>query len=200
MSFLLPLQDSLRQPQSFARVGVVRADLHPRQLRQRDLLRRIVEQHQRKRVPGILRADQMRQRHRNFLRRSEAVFAVKNHRMRTVEHQHRRARRLVLALMHLQVGVFDVERQGEPFALDRARERGGDVEIQRVAKLVGFRRAAGLDAGRQIARIMPPKTRLAERAQQVAQRLEAEKVEALVGDFELGLLRFASLSANARPA
>jgi hypothetical protein len=42
------------------------------------------------------------------------------------------------------------------------------------------------------------KARFAERAQQIAQRFEAEEVEALVGDFELGLLGvFADLSAYA---
>src|SRR5947207_6511540 len=45
---------------------------------------------------------------------------------------------------------------------------------------------------------MPPKARFAERAQQVAQRLEAEEVETLVSNFKLGLLRLASLAANAR--
>ena len=87
----------------------------------------------------------------------------------------------------------------EPFALNRARKGRGDVEIQRVAKLVGLGRSAGLDAGRQIARVVASEARLAERAQQIAQRLEAEEVEALVGDLELGLLlRFAGLPADAR--
>ncbi len=116
----LALQNALRHAQALARVRVVRADLHPRQLRQRNFFRGIVEQHQRQRVSRILRANQLRQRHRNFFRRSEAVFAIQNHRMRTVEHQHRRARRLVLALMHLQIAVFEIERKPEPFALNRA--------------------------------------------------------------------------------
>ena len=45
---------------------------------------------------------------------------------------------------------------------------------------------------------MPSEARLAERAEQVSQRLEAEEVETLVGDLELGLLRLAGLPANAR--
>src|SRR5271165_512008 len=100
--------------------------------------------------------------------------------------------------MHLQVGILDVQRQAEPFALNRIRQGRGDVEIQGVAELVGLRRPAGLDAGGEIASIVTSEAGLTQRSQQVAQRLEAEEVEALVGDFEFCLLRFASLSANAR--
>ncbi len=70
--------------------------------------------------------------------------------------------------------------------------------FERVAELVGLRRAAGFDAGGQIARVVPSKARFAQRSQQIAQRLEAQEVETLVGDFELGLLRLAGLSADAR--
>src|ERR1035441_9668714 len=139
----------------------------------------------------------MRQRHRYLLRRSESVFAVKNHRMRTIQHQHGCARRLVLTLVHLQVGILNVEWDCESFALDRTRERRCDVEIERVPKLVGLRRSTGLDARRQITRVMPPKTRFAERPQQIAQRLEAEEVETLVGNFKLSLLTFSGLPTSA---
>ena len=42
---LLPLEDAPREAQAFARVGVVRADPHARELAERDLFGRIVEQH-----------------------------------------------------------------------------------------------------------------------------------------------------------
>jgi hypothetical protein len=100
--------------------------------------------------------------------------------------------------MHLQVAVFKVQRKPEPFALNRAGKRRGDVEIQRVAKFILLRSAARFDAGRHVARVMASKTRLAERPQQIAQRFESQKVEALVGDLELRLLRIADLSADAR--
>ena len=93
----------LRQAQAFARVGVIGADLDAGQLRERNFFGGVVEEHERERVAGILRADQMRERHGNFFRGSEAVFAVENHRVRAVEHQHRRAGGLVLALVDLQV-------------------------------------------------------------------------------------------------
>src|ERR1700752_233940 len=99
--------------------------------------------------------------------------------------------------MHLQVGVLDVERQVEPLALDCVRKRRGDVEIQRVAELIGFGRPAGFDAGREVAGVMAPETGFAQRTEQVAQRFETEKVQTLVGDFESRLLRLSSLSADA---
>ena len=49
--------------------------------------------------------------------------------MRTVEHQHRRARRLILALMHLQIGILDIQRQFQAFPLNRTGKRGRDIEI-----------------------------------------------------------------------
>ena len=117
--------------------------------------------------------------------------------MRAVEHEHGGAGRLVLALVNLQVGVFDVERQIEAFALDGAGESRGDVEVEGVAELVGFGGAAGFDAGGQVAGVVASEAGFAEGAEQVAQGFEAEEVEALVGDFEFGLLRFSGLSADA---
>ena len=189
----------MRRPQAFAGVGVVGTNFHARQLREWNFFRGIVEEYERERVSGILCADQMRQCHRYFLRGREAVLAIEDHRMRAVEHEHRRTRRLVLALVDLQVAVFDVQRQFEPFALDCIRKRGRDVEVERVAELVGLRRSAGFYARGHVARVVTAKARLAERSQQVAQRFESQKIEALVGDLEAGLLlAFANLSADAR--
>src|ERR1700689_1687336 len=100
--------------------------------------------------------------------------------------------------MDLQVAVFDVEWQGEPFALDRARKRGCDVEIERVAELVRAGCSTGFDAGGQVAGVVASKTGFAERPEQVAQGFEAEEVEALVGNFEAGLLlRISHLATHA---
>src|ERR1700722_8810984 len=98
--------------------------------------------------------------------------------------------------MDLQVGILDVQRYGQPFALDGVRKRRGNVEVQCVAELIGLRRSTGFDTGREIARVVASETRLAERPEQVAQRLEAEEIETLVGDLEPGLLRFALLSSG----
>src|SRR5271156_4368456 len=129
----------------------------------------------------------MRESHCDFFRGREAVFTIKNHRVRTVEHEHRSAGRLVFALVDLQIGIFNVERQGETLALDGTGERGRYVEVERVAELIGFRRPAGLDAGRKVASVVASKAGFAERAEQVTQGFEAQEVEALVGDFKLGL-------------
>src|SRR5580704_16534009 len=102
--------------------------------------------------------------------------------------------------MHLQIRVFDVERQRESFALDRARQRRRNVEIERIAELVSLGGPAGLNAGGKIARIVASKAGFAQRSQKITQRFEAEEVEALVGNLELGLLRFAGLAADARLA
>ena len=109
--FALALQNALRHAQALARVGVVRPDLDAGELRDRNLLGGIVKEHERERVAGILRADEMRERHGDVLGRREAVFAVKDHGVRAVEHDDGRAGALILALVHLQVAVLDVERQ-----------------------------------------------------------------------------------------
>ena len=103
--------------------------------------------------------------------------------------------------MHLQVAVLDIQRQVQAFALDRVRQRRGDVEVQRVAEFVGLGGAAGLDAGGLVAGVVAAEARLAQRAQQIAQRAEAEEVEPFVGDLEARLrLRVADLSAGGRAA
>ncbi len=103
--------------------------------------------------------------------------------------------------MHLKIAVLDVERQVEAFALNRIGQRRGDVEVQRVAEFVGLRCAAGLDAGGLVARVVAAEVRFTQRAQQIAQRTEAEEVESFVGDFEAGLrLRVADLAAGGRTA
>src|ERR1700677_415470 len=103
--------------------------------------------------------------------------------------------------MDLQIGVFDVERQREAFALDGAGERSGDVEIERVAELIGFRSPAGLDASGEVAGVVASEAGFAERAEQIAERFEAEEVEAFVGYFKfcMGCV-FSGLPAHARLA
>ena len=72
---------------------------------------------------------------------------------------------------------------------DGVQQRAGRIEIQRVAELVRFRRTGRFDTSRLLARVVPAVAALAERAEQVAQRAIAEKVERLVRDLELGDLR-----------
>ena len=140
----------------------------------------------------------MRERHGHLLGRREAVFAVQNHGVRAIQHHHRGAGALILALVHVQIVVLQVERQADAFARDRRAERRGGIQVQRVAELVRLRSAAGFDAGGPMARVVAAKARFAQRAEQIAQRLEAQKVQALVGHFE-ARLTFGHAGLAARP-
>ena len=106
---LLPLEEAAREAQAFAGVGVVGPDLDAGELAERNLLGRVVEEHDLQRVAGILQANQVRQRQRDALGRREAILAVEDHAVAAVEHQHRRARALVLPLRDHQVLVVDVD-------------------------------------------------------------------------------------------
>ena len=74
-----------------------------------------MEEHDLQRVAGILRPDQLRERQRDALGRREAILAVEDHAVAAVEHQHRRARALILALRDHQVLV---RRRSSGTALD----------------------------------------------------------------------------------
>ena len=108
--------------------------------------------------------------------------------MAAVEHQDGRARALILTLHDHQILVRDANPRGVlavlVLPLDGVQQRGGGVEVERVAELVGLRRTGGLDTGRLLTRVVAAVAALAERAEQIAQRAVAEEVERLVGDFE----------------
>src|SRR6266702_1507043 len=78
--------------------------------------------------------------------------------------------------------------QAEALALQRVRERGVHVEVERVAVLVGLADRLGLDAGREVLGLVRPEARLADASQQVFQGAVAEKIEAFLGEVELLLL------------
>ena len=75
-----------------------------------------------------------------------------------------------------------------PRSEHRVHDRRARVEVHRVAELVRLRRAARLDAGRHLARVVAAQAALAERSEQIAQRAVAQEVQALVGDLEPVLL------------
>src|SRR3984957_11590453 len=72
-------EDALGDAQAFAGVGVMWADLDARKLREMNVLRRIVKEHEVNGVAGVLRADEMGERHGNAFSRGEAVFSVQDH-------------------------------------------------------------------------------------------------------------------------
>ena len=106
---LLPFEQAPGEAEPLARVRVVRADLHARELGQRNLLGRVVEQHHLQRIAGILQADQIGEREGHALGGREPILAVENHAVAAVEHEDRRAGALVLALGDHQVLVVDVD-------------------------------------------------------------------------------------------
>src|SRR2546428_13570529 len=89
--FALRLQDPPRKPEALGGVGVIWPHLSSREFGERKFLGAVVEEHNLQRVAGILSANQMRQRQRNFFCWGKTILAIKNHRMRAVEHHYRGA-------------------------------------------------------------------------------------------------------------
>ena len=96
-------EDALGEAEAFAGVGVVRADLDAGELRDGDLFGGVVEEDEVEGVAGELGADEVRERHRDALGRSEAVFAVEDHRVGAVEQDYRCAGGLVVGLVDVEV-------------------------------------------------------------------------------------------------
>ncbi len=108
--FALSLQDASREPQAFRGVRMIWPDLSGGELRQRQLFGAVVEQNDLERIARVLGPDQMAEREGDLLGRRETIFAVQNHRVRTVKHHYRGARRLIIALVHVQVAIFEIQR------------------------------------------------------------------------------------------
>src|ERR1700730_7022836 len=87
----LRLQDPARKPQALGGVGVIWANLGSCEFCEWKFFGAIVEKHNLQRVAGILSANQMCESEGNLLRGGKTIFAIKNHRMRTVEHHDRGA-------------------------------------------------------------------------------------------------------------
>ena len=105
-------EDALSDAEAFASVGVVRADFDARELRDGDLFGGVVEEDEVDGVAGELGADEVGERHGDALGGGEAVFAVEDHGVRAVEQDDRRAGALKVGLLHVQVGVLEVEGAG----------------------------------------------------------------------------------------
>src|SRR5262249_34227769 len=136
------------------------------------------------RVARILRANEMGERHGDALGRSEAVFAVENHAMRTIEHDDGGTRGLVFALVDHEVLVADVDGDCGTVAANGVEESFADVEIKGVAEFVLAGDAASFDTGGEVASVVAAEAAAAEGTEKIAQRFEAEEVDGLVGDFK----------------
>src|SRR5437867_7322542 len=139
------------------------------------------------RVTRVLRPDEVRQRESHLLGGSESILAVEDHAVTAVQHQHRRAGGLVLALVNLEVRILKIQRDLQPLAEYGVQDSAAHIEIQHVAKLILLGGAAGLDPGRHIPRVMTPEAGLPQGAQKVFERLVPEKIEGLIGELETHL-------------
>src|SRR6267378_3196276 len=109
--------------------------------------------------------------------------------MRTIEHYHRRARRLIVTLMHVQIAILQIDRHLQTLALNRRQQRRVHVEIDRIAKLVGLARAFGFDTGGQMRGVVAAERTLAQTTKQTPQSFVTEKVETLLRHFEFHVAR-----------
>src|SRR6267142_5895663 len=109
--------------------------------------------------------------------------------MRAVEHYYRCARRLIVALMHVQIAIFQIDRHLQSLALNRRQQGRVHIEVDRVAKLVGLARAFGFDTGGQMRGVVPAERALAQTAKQAPQSLVTEKVETLLSHLEFHVAR-----------
>src|SRR5262249_2647257 len=151
------------------------------------LFRRIVEQHATQRIARILSANEVREGESDAFSRGETIFTVQNHAVAAVKQQNGCARALIFGLMNVQVRVFEIERKVQAFAFYRREQGGAHIEIQHITELVHLCSSARIDPGRQLTRVVRAKTGFAERTKQVLKSLVAEKVEGLVGHFEMYL-------------
>src|SRR5580692_4453483 len=86
--------------------------------------------------------------------------------------------------MNHQVGIIELNRNLRAVALHGVEKGSADVHIQRVAEFIKLRGTSRFDAGREVARIMPSKAALAERREQIFERLESQEIQCLVGNFK----------------
>src|SRR5439155_4338307 len=100
-------------------------------------------------------------------------------RERDVEHQHGRRPRYLLGALDLEVLGRDANRRAAAGARDRVLDRARDVEVQRVAELVGLVLVGALVPEARALDFVPAGAVLEEPAEQVAERALADAADAL---------------------
>src|SRR6185295_18183911 len=87
--------------------------------------------------------------------------------------------------MNHQVRVFEIDRDAQSFALNRRTQSRVHIKIHCVTELIAPGRLASFDARRKMIGIVAAQRGFAKGTDQIAKRLESQKVQALVGEFEL---------------
>src|SRR6266700_5368968 len=106
------------------------------ELAERNFFGAVMEKHQAERVAGVLRANEMRERHGHALGGCEAVLAVENHAVAAIEKDDGGAGALVFALVNHEVRVGHFDGDLGAFAADGVEECFANVQVQRVAEFV----------------------------------------------------------------
>src|SRR5215207_2972650 len=109
--------------------------------------------------------------------------------MRTIEHDDSRAGRLVIALMNVQILVFEIERHFQSLALNRGKQCSVDVEIDGVAELVTFACRGRFNTGREINSVVASCGALAKTSKQVSECFVPQKIEAFFSHFKANVSR-----------
>src|SRR5258708_37445340 len=119
----------------------------------------------------------MRKRHGHALRRCKPVFAIENHAVAAIEKNYCSAGTVVFALVNHQVRISHLDRNFSAFAAHRVEKCGADVHVEGVSKFVRTRDAAGLDTSGEVASIVAAEATAAQRAEQVLQSFESQKID-----------------------
>src|SRR6266853_6522672 len=160
--FFLAEENALGHAEAFSGVSVKGANLYASEFAEGNFFGRVVKEDEAERVPWILRADEMRERHGDALGGSETVFAVEDHAVAAIEKDHRGAGALVLALMDHEVGVGHLDGNLGAFAADGIEKCGADIHVESVAEFVSARDSPGFDAGGKVAGIVAAEATAAE--------------------------------------
>src|SRR5437870_10701434 len=87
--------------------------------------------------------------------------------------------------MNVQIAILEVQRHAQAFSLNRRKQSGIDVEIDRVAKLITFADGGCFHAGGKINSVVSPGSAFAETSKQVSQCFVTQEVEPFFCDLEM---------------
>ena len=159
---------------------------HLGQLLRRDDPGHLAEADDAEEVARELHRDQRVQRHGHLLGGEEVV--AHRHRQRQVEHQHGGAADDLLGLLDLEVVGREAHRRAAAGAADGVADGALDLEVERVAELVGLGVVGALVADAPVLHLVAAELVLGQLGEEVGEGVAADLAEALGGELELALL------------